>query len=410
MVDAETVGLVLAGGGARGAYEAGVLSVLLPLLQARGQRPTVLVGSSVGAINAAYLGGSAHLDAGQAAAGLVDRCRETTLAQVLRPILREQLPLLGARLAGSLFSVPGVHVASLLDPSPVERNLREGNDWAALRRNIDDGVLDAVAVVATAVRSERTVVFCDAAAGAPRHRSHVLDYVRTRLGVEHAQAAAAIPLLFPPARVQRPPAAAGWYVDGGIRLNTPIKPALDLGVDRLVVIATSSVGEYPGLGAADHDSDPPDLGDVALNVFHGKLIDPLVEDLRTLGNINTFFADGSWDTQRYRRARGKRPCRQIPYLFIGPRRAGVIGQLATEVFEAHYGGVRQLRSPDLAVLAELLGAQSHTHNELFSYLFFAREFIEALIEMGVADAHAWLHAPPGPDQPWQVDPLDAFLT
>jgi hypothetical protein len=63
----------------------------------------------------------------------------------------------------------------------------------------------------------------------------------------------------------------------------------------------------------------------------------------------------------------------------------------------------------LGILAELLGARSRTHNELFSYLFFAREFIDALIELGAADARAWLAAPPGPDQPWQLAPLDAFV-
>jgi NTE family protein len=184
-----------------------VLSVLLPELQARGQRPTVLVGSSVGAINATYLAGRAHLDAEHAVAGLIQTWRDTTLDQVIRPILSQQLPLLGARAVGSLLSVPGVHLSSLLDPSPVADNLRVNTDWGALRRSIDDGVLDAVAVVATAVRTERTVVFCDATDGPPTHQSHVLDYVGTHLDVEHVQAAAAIPLLFPPAPITSPPQA-----------------------------------------------------------------------------------------------------------------------------------------------------------------------------------------------------------
>jgi NTE family protein len=148
-----------------------VLSVLLPELQARGQRPTVLVGSSVGAINATYLAGRAHLDAEHAVAGLIQTWRDTTLDQVIRPILSQLLPLLGARAVGSLLSVPGVHLSSLLDPSPVADNLRVNTDWGALRRSIDDGVLDAVAVVATAVRTERTVVFCDATDGPPTSRT-----------------------------------------------------------------------------------------------------------------------------------------------------------------------------------------------------------------------------------------------
>jgi NTE family protein len=67
-----------------------------------------------------------------------------------------------------------------------------------------------------------------------------------------------------------------------------------------------------------------------------------------------------------------------------------------------------VRSPDLAVLARLLGGQNHAHGELLSYLLFDQEFIGALIEMGERDANAWLNAPPGPSEPWQLDPLDAF--
>lgn len=241
----QRVGLVLAGGGARGAYEAGVLSVLLPVLQARGQRPTVFVGTSVGGINAAYLAATAHLSAEESAAGLVSQWRQTRLAHVVRPLVYQQFPLMGARLLASVLGAPGVHVASLFDPSPIGHNLAVWNDWTALRANVDDGLVHAVAVLATAVTSDRTVVFCDCAAGIPAHRSHTLDYLPSQLAVEHVQACAAIPLLFPPVYIQHPARAAGWYLDGGLRLNTPIKPALDLGAERLVVIATSAEGRPP---------------------------------------------------------------------------------------------------------------------------------------------------------------------
>lgn len=403
----QRIGLVLAGGGARGAYEAGALSVLLPTLQARGERPTVLVGTSVGAINAAYLAGSAHLDAAEATAGLLRHWRETTVDQVMRP-LRAQLPLLGARMIGSLLAVPGARVSSLLDPTPNTTNLKRRNDWAALRDNIDRGCLHAVAAIATEARTERTVVFCDSGAGVPGHRSHALDYVATELTVDHVRASAAIPLLFPPVRIEHPTAARGWYVDGGVRLGTPIKPALDLGVDRLVVVGTGAIADHTP--APDHPDDPPGLGDSALNVLHGRLVDPLVEDLRTLGNVNTFFADHAPRAQRYREARGKTPYREIPYIFVGPRRPGRLGELAAQVFRARYRGPGALRSPSLALLGRLLGAGSTTHNELFSYLFFDRAFVDELITAGAQDARDWLQAPPGPAQPWQVEPLDAFAT
>jgi NTE family protein len=112
--------------------------------------------------------------------------------------------------------------------------------------------------------------------------------------------------------------------------------------------------------------------------------------------------------RRYREARGKPPYRQIPYIFIAPAKHGAIGRLAGEVFRSRYGGWKGLRSPDFPFLNRLLGGDSPTHGELLSYLFFDPEFVEELIRMGQRDARRWLKAAPGPDQPWQIQPLDAF--
>lgn len=90
----ERVGLVLAGGGARGAYEAGVLSVLLPELEARGRRPTVIVGTSTGALNAAFLAAVADCDAEEAARRLVEAWMSVRRHDVFHPILRRQAPLM----------------------------------------------------------------------------------------------------------------------------------------------------------------------------------------------------------------------------------------------------------------------------------------------------------------------------
>jgi NTE family protein len=142
------------------------------------------------------------------------------------------------------------------------------------------------------------------------------------------------------------------------------------------------------------------------------LVDPVVEDMRILGNINMFFADGrpgrAEAAKRYREARGKPPYRRVPYMFVAPSRRGAIGALAGEVFRSRYGGWKGLRSPDFPLLNRLLGGESPTHGELLSYLLFDQEFIEELIRMGQADARRWLESEPGPDDPWQVEPLEAF--
>jgi NTE family protein len=398
-------GTVLSGGGARGAYEAGVLSVVWPALEARRERPSLFVGTSVGAINAAYLAASRHLDAADAAEGLLDRWREVSKSEVVRPILLEQVPLTILRYAGELLSIPGVRLPSLLDPSPLERNLRRWMDWPTAHRNLLEGGASALAVVATAARSGRTVIFVEGAVEQPLHHSHVVEYVRTELDDQHVRASAAIPILFPPVRIETPREVRGWYVDGGTRLNTPIKPALDLGAERLVVIAGDAVGE-PSLTTDRHECDPPDFGDGALHVLQGALVDPLIEDIRTLGNVNVFFTDreDAPGARRYRHSRGKPPYRRIPYLFVAPSRRGAIGKLASDVFGSRFGGIKGLRSPDFALLNRLLGGESPTHGELLSYLLFDPEFIEELIEMGRRDARAAL-AEPGP---WHVEPLQVF--
>src|SRR5436305_10946092 len=241
MARPERIGLVLAGGGARGAYEAGALSVLLPLLAERGERPTVLVGTSVGAINASYLAASRHLEAPVGASGGISRWRDVTKSRVVRPLLPWQVPITAARYAGELLSLPGVRLPSLLDPSPLADNIRDWIDFDQIARNVAPGEVDAIALVATAAATGRTVVFA-AGGELPSHRSHAVEYVRARITADHVRASAAIPILFPAIEVHEPEEAAGWYFDGGTRLNTPIKPALDIGVERMVVVQTDSHG------------------------------------------------------------------------------------------------------------------------------------------------------------------------
>ncbi|HTQ69197.1 MAG TPA: patatin-like phospholipase family protein [Solirubrobacteraceae bacterium] len=408
MGDGERTALVLSGGGARGAYEVGVLSVLLPELEARGERPSILVGTSVGAINAAALASTAHLSAEQAMERELDRWGRVDRAAVIRPVI-PRVPLTGLRFVGGMLGIPGVRLESLLDPSPLEKNLKSWIGWPRLHRNLTGGAVGSLGIVATAARTGRPVAFVEGELRSAARNSHVIDYVAAKIGQTHVRASAAIPILFPPVRVTTPAAAAGWYVDGGTRLNTPIKPAIDLGADRVVVIGTGSVTPVPK-HEGRHDAPPPDFGVSAAHLLEGALGDPLVEDLRKLGDINTFSANGSSSATavRHRRSRGRPEYRPIPYIFVGPSHPGAIAELAMDIYRSRYGGLKAIRSLDLAALSRLLGRNSPTHGELLSYLFFDPEFIKGLMEMGSIDARAWLDAPPGPSEPWQLEPLEAL--
>jgi NTE family protein len=392
-VSEETVGLVLAGGGARGAYEAGVLSVLLPALPPE-QRPNLIVGASVGAVNGAYLaatlpdGAEAAMDAG---ARVWERLEWGDVLS--SPSLRDLDRI--ARAALTFTGLVSLDIPSLLDSAPLEGTLERAIAFERIVEHVDAGRLKAAAVIATSALNGRSVVFHYG--GTPdevRDDKRGIVYVPSVLTSEHVRASAAIPALFPAVEVHGGP-AAGWYFDGGIRLNAPIKPALSLGAERVIVVGLNSIAPA---GDAIASPERPDLFAGAAHVIDALLADPLVEDLQTLTTINTLLRDGDGG--------GAGGHRQIPYIFIAPPERDTIGRIAREVFRRHYGGLlRAHRSPQLALLGRLVDAGADPlHGELLSYLFFAPEFSEALLERGREDAQAWL-AEPHDDGLWDTGPL-----
>jgi NTE family protein len=352
------IALVLPGGGARGAYEVGALSVLLPALDARGERVSLVCGTSVGAINAALLGSLAHLPAEAQAELALERWRSLRREDVVAPLLGTGLPLQLARLAGDALRVPGVKRGSLLNPRPLRRFLERRLDWDGLHRNVADGFVDAVCVMATQLASGSPVAFVEA--GGPTRLPDAgadFPYVRVRLGHEHVRASAAMPLIFPAVEVQAPEEARGFYTDGATRLNSPIKPAVELGADRVVVIGFEPL-RRPAGPLPEHVS--PHLVDVLANMLDGLLVDQVADDVHRLVAINAFFAEsmsvGTVPSARaYRAARGRRPYRRISYALVTPERP-----------------------------------RTDAGGDLLSFLFFDEAYVEALIEAGRRDAHRWL--------------------
>ncbi len=391
MSDSETVALVLAGGGARGAYEMGALSVLLPALERRGQRPRLVVGTSVGALNTAYLAATRHQPVDEVVA-LGERVwREMRYEQILDRLWSPRtLRSVGAYLA----SVAGLPVSlhSFLDPVPLAATVSQFVSFAQLRANVAAGTVRA-AVVATSAATCRSVVFHGGGTSPPRDDERGIDYVAADLDDEHVQGSAAIPVLFPAVRIERPAEAAGWYFDGGTRLNTPIKPALALGADRVVAIGLNAIaGREP-----QPEMARPDVAVGASQLIQAVLVDPLVNDVATLAGQNRMV-------QRATRAGvsmgGKRA---VPYIFVAPRRVDAIGEIAARVFNQHFRSLRAfVRHPDLAALGRLLsGGADAVHGELLSYVFFSPQFTTELVDLGRADARHWLEREHD-DGPWRI--------
>ena len=226
---------MIAGGGARGAYEAGAVAALLPRL---GDSPTILVGTSAGALNIAGLAAAAHHGLDQAAERVVSLWSSVTLDDVfgvLSSFAGGGLRYL-AQIAGRRVLLP-----SLFDTTRMDDTIRRLVSFEQLHHNIERGLVSAVAVAATSIATGGTVVFVDkhpSVALPPYDANRNISYVETELRPEHVLASAAVPVLFRPIDVTTPERWAGWYVDGGLRLNMPLKPAVQLGADRLGMVAT----------------------------------------------------------------------------------------------------------------------------------------------------------------------------
>jgi NTE family protein len=390
------IALVLAGGGARGAYEAGVLSALAPALAERGEAPDIIVGTSIGALNGAFLASRADEPLDTAAVAAVEMWRELCWSDALRPLVSasELGRLLGA--GAMLAGLPRGGIAGLLDPSPLRGTLERLVSFERLAHNVQDGTLTAAAVVATAYHTTRSVVFHHGGPALGLDPLRAIDYAATPLAPEHVLASAAIPGAFPAVEIRHPLEAEGWYGDGGVRLNAPLSPALALGAHRVVVIGLNSSVTHAGA------SSRPDALDGVAQLLQVVLADQLAGDVATLGAVNEGIAaaaDGSGaNSATGTRAGGRRrrvPHRTVPYIYVAPTDRLEIGRLARSIYKRRYASIAGFaRDPNLALLGRIVNAERGAiHGELLSYLFLAREFIDELIALGRRDGEHWLEEP-----------------
>jgi NTE family protein len=390
-----SVALVLGGGGARGAYEAGALSVLLPVLEERGERPRILIGTSAGALNVSFLAANAQLATRELIGEALATWESMRWGEVARRLISVASLRRAVGYAGKVLGLSGLQIKSLLDPGPLRVTLRERVDFDQIEQNVRSGRVDAAGVVATSALTGRSVVFHSGLASPPRDDRRGIDYVAVRLAEEHVLASAAIPGIFPAVHVTRPQRARGWYFDGGTRLNTPIKPALELGAARVVVVAVTSVA--PG-GADLAGGQRPDALEGAGQILIGVLQDQLAADVQTLAGINELLTASGGSARA-----GKRV---VPYILVTPAETDPIAARALRVVREHYSGSLQAITSDVALLARLTAAGADArHAALLSFLLFAPEFAQALIELGQQDARRWIGQAHDLDELWQLGAL-----
>ena len=383
-----TTALVLDAGGARSAYQVGVLEVLLPALEEAGSTPTLHVGSSAGALLAAAVVSSAH----ESAAGQVERVvgllGRMTKPQVVRP-LWQQVPELALRYASETVGWSGFRMRGFVGTGPLATTLTRHVDWDALHRNLAGDAVDALAVTATSVRTGRVVMFTEGPEDLPvPTEGSSRTYLTTTLTTDHLMASSAVPALFPSVRVEEPAAAAGWYVDGATRRRAPLAPALELGADRVVAVGAGRL--TPPTLEQDQREDV-DLADSAATLLGAVMDDPLRHDLRRLAETNALAGDPAVAAAVGRAHGETAPMRVVPYVGIAPRDGDALGEAALRTFRRNHGSLwHTVRDPDLQVMHRLLGSDSPLQGELLSYLMFDPDFFAAAVDQGREDGRAWL--------------------
>ena len=400
-----TTALVLAGGGARGAYEAGVLRYLCEEFpRETGVVPAfdIVCGTSVGALNACFVASTADVLA-RSTLLLADRWKEMRAEQLLgiRPleVLRFIKNLFGASPVPDPPSSEGpLHPmlerrGGLIDTRALERFVLESVPWSRIAQNVERDVLQSVSVSATHVASGKTTVFVETKGNLPPwSRDPHVRVRQTSITPWHALASAAIPLLFPAM-----PIDGAYYVDGGLRQNTPLSPALRLGADRVLVVSlryspTTEVAKAreSTIGSVREEALPSPFFLMG-KTLNALMIDRIDYDLDRLRRTNAMIDAGTaafgptFIGEINARVAGESGAalRHVTELLVRPSQD--VGEIAASYansaeFIARAGG---LTGRALRRLAE---AEGDYEADLLSYLLFDGGYGGVLVDLGMSDA------------------------
>lgn len=365
-------GIVLTGGGARAAYQAGAMRALYEITRLDKDLFSVITGNSAGAINASFLANNADWDTGTAQLwDLWARLRPQDIFDLgAVSIGKLGTKWLSGTALGGLTSKSSGGVNYLLDTTPLRKLLTREVDFELLNRRILEGQMAGFSVATTNYYSGSSVVFYQTAETVEDWARSDRFSVRSDLTVEHIMASSAIPMFFPPEKI-----GDSWYGDGCVRQTTPLSPAIHLGADRIITIGIRAPHPHERqkhLAFAPNRN--PTIGQIAGVMMNAVFLDSMEGDVERLSRINqTLYHLDQAKREEYFHA-----LRPLPILMLRPSQdlGAMTAQLNREL------------PPMLRYLLKGIGVSGDDGLDLLSYLAFDKSYTRPLMELGHLDTMA----------------------
>lgn len=356
------IGIVLNGGGARASYQAGALRALYEIIKKDQHLFDIITGNSAGAINAIFLASSAR-DWGSSTQYLADFWKRISPEDVF-DISHYTMTKIGATwVKGTLFKSPNINEPynSILNTAPLKKLLHREIDFTEIRPLLESNLLSAVALSTTNYYSGSSVVFYDSEKRINEWEKTDRFSVFTEIKLEHVMASSAIPLFFPPAKINN-----SYYGDGCIRQTTPLSPAIHLGATKLVTIGIRHKHSAEKIkDLALQANPPPQISQIGGVMMNAIFLDSLEADVDRLEKINIMVdIMGSHS-----------PRKHIPILSLVPSRD--LGSMTEKLNN-------QLPTL-LRYFLRSIGVTGKSGLDLLSYLAFDSSYTEQVVELGYED-------------------------
>ena len=361
------VGLILTGGGARAAYQVGVLKAIAEFLPRRAHNPfPVICGTSAGSLNAAALAINAR-SFRKSVRYLDNIWRNFHANQIYRTDVIGVFNNTVRWVAGLILSGMGInrlkHI-SLLDNSPLVEFLDDVLPCEKIQGNIDAGLIHALSITASGYSSGQSITFYQGVDGiVPWQRTRRIG-VPTQIENRHLLASSALPFIFPATLINRE-----YFGDGSMRQIAPISSALHLGATRILVIGVTA-NDHVGQVSRSDMGDYPSLAQIAGHALNSIFLDSMEIDLERVQRLNELAA------MLPESVRAQADIKHVDVLVISP------SQPIEKIAERHAADLPWT----IRLLLRLVGAVQRGGSTLVSYLLSERKYCSALIDLGYQDA------------------------